>query len=433
MQFSITMRDARGWTLLVLVLVLCGNVSVQPLAEDITLSGYVFDECLVPCNDILQLLEKDKIPSIDTPVYTTVDNTDISSDSARIMGLVVNGTPIAYPYEILDFHEIVNEVTFGDFRVSYCPLTATGLAFNASEFDNSFIGTSGALYENNLVLYDRDSDNYWSQMMSTSIMGDKMGDKVEILATYEMSWGAWKALYPDTQVLSRQTGYDMEYDLHPYAGYETDDEIHFRSSFDSLRYPYMNYHAKETVLYLSIHEQSYIFPFSELEMVGFVELNIGGTNFVVLFDAINRIAEVYEADVNGKTLNFDEIRFQEINSKNFTVFVDTEMRDWNILGQEINSNSLPKSLTHIATYNAYWFGATAFFNSSLVYSAEKGFQTWEQLIPEISSLTRPVFTYNNTSVLEDNEANAINFSIVIFSAFIITIYRYYGKKSKKLE
>jgi hypothetical protein len=105
----------------------------------------------------------DGIPSIDNPKFTSVKEADeILEDSELVVGLNVNGDIRAYPLQILVWHEIVNDNVGGvPVAITYCPLCFTNQIFNRTLQDGNVVefGTSGKLYNSNLVLYDRTSDS----------------------------------------------------------------------------------------------------------------------------------------------------------------------------------------------------------------------------------------------------------------------------------
>ena len=101
---------------------------------------------------------KDGIPSIDNPKFIDVieANSYVANDSVGL-GITINGESRFYPYNILVWHEIVNDTIAGEpVLVTYCPLCATGIVFErkvngkVQEF-----GVSGRLWQSNLLMYNR--------------------------------------------------------------------------------------------------------------------------------------------------------------------------------------------------------------------------------------------------------------------------------------
>ena len=55
-----------------------------------------------------QLLPRGGIPAIDNPQYVLADKASIS-DGAYVLGVVIEGQPVAYSLNLLNSHEIVND------------------------------------------------------------------------------------------------------------------------------------------------------------------------------------------------------------------------------------------------------------------------------------------------------------------------------------
>jgi hypothetical protein len=161
---------------------------------------------------------KDGIPSIDEPKFWSREEADAElADRDVVFGLVRNGEVKAYPQRILVHHEIVNDVV-GDEPVSvtYCPLTGTAMGFRRGE---TTFGVSGKLLNNNLVMYDRETDSRWPQILGTAISGTFEGESLQEFRLVWTTWQDWKAVHPDTQVLSEDTGHVRNYGQDPYGSY----------------------------------------------------------------------------------------------------------------------------------------------------------------------------------------------------------------------
>ena len=61
-----------------------------------------------PPPGVTQLLPRNRIASIDDPVFVAADEADIPDD-AWIMGVIIGGEARAYSLNILNRHEVVND------------------------------------------------------------------------------------------------------------------------------------------------------------------------------------------------------------------------------------------------------------------------------------------------------------------------------------
>jgi hypothetical protein len=161
---------------------------------------------------------KDGIPSIDDPRFESAETASRWLEpGSPIIGLYRNGQARAYPQSIMVWHEIVND-TFGDenIAISYCPLTGTALGF---ELGQDELGVSGRLVNSNLIMYNRANDSYWPQILATGIHGPQRGERLKEVRLIWTTWANWKERHPQTEVLSRRTGYSRNYRRDPYGGY----------------------------------------------------------------------------------------------------------------------------------------------------------------------------------------------------------------------
>ena len=89
----------------------------------------------------------------------------------------------------------------------YCPLCGSGIAYesyitiNGDKVKSRF-GTSGKLYNSNLVMYDEETDTYWQQIDGKAIVGELTGQELKEISIDTVVWRDWKSAHPDSEVLS---------------------------------------------------------------------------------------------------------------------------------------------------------------------------------------------------------------------------------------
>jgi hypothetical protein len=173
---------------------------------------------------------KDGIPSIDNPKFVSVEEADKwMEDNELILAMIYKDIKRAYPLQILVWHEIVNDVIADDpILVTYCPLCGSGIAYerkiNGEEVE---FGTSGKLYNSNLVMYDRKTDSYWTQIDGQAIIGPLAGQELTEISIDTVVWRDWKKIHPDSEVLSQNTGFTRDYGRDPYGNYYEDSFLMF--------------------------------------------------------------------------------------------------------------------------------------------------------------------------------------------------------------
>jgi len=222
---------------------------------------------------------KDGIPSIDNPKYISLQEADEwIDDNELVMGIIYKGTKRVYPLQILVWHEIVNDVIEGDpILITYCPLCGSGIAFerkiNGEEVE---FGTSGKLYNSNLVMYDRKTDSYWTQIDGLAIVGELVGTKLTPISIDTVSWGEWKAAHPDSEVLSKNTGHIRLYGTDPYGSYYNDSFLFFPVNEVDNRI-----HAKTVVFGIEIDGNFQAYREDDLVEAGTITDQINGVSILV--------------------------------------------------------------------------------------------------------------------------------------------------------
>jgi hypothetical protein len=97
-----------------------------------------------------------------------------------VLGIVRGKTARAYPIRILNWHEVVNDRIDGaPVVISFCPLCGTGMAFDARVNGRELsFGVSGLLYNSDVLLYDRQTNSLWSQLLAQAISGPLKGSRL---------------------------------------------------------------------------------------------------------------------------------------------------------------------------------------------------------------------------------------------------------------
>ncbi|NNF97113.1 MAG: DUF3179 domain-containing protein [Halobacteria archaeon] len=261
-------------------------------------NGFNLTDTLIPAGQIYHGgPPKDGIPAIDKPKFLTVRQAGFLKPEDRVLGVTYSGISKAYPVRILNYHEIVNDKFQGKaIVITYCPLCGTGMAFHAdiSGRARSF-GVSGLLYNSDMLLYDRESESLWSQLMKQAISGPLKGEKLQQISLAHTTWRDWKKRHPQTQVLSTRTGYSRDYSRTPYPGYSTSDVIMFPVNFQAAQY-----HPKEQVLGIEIGTSFKAYPFSEMAKLDSSVFNdmIAGRKLQVQFDPVNRTGKILDENRN---------------------------------------------------------------------------------------------------------------------------------------
>ena len=302
---------------------------------------------------------KDGIPSIDNPVFADVDNSQFVADSDTVIGLEINGEAKAYPLFILVWHEIVNDDVGGvPVSVTYCPLCYTNQVFervidgNVVEF-----GTSGKLYNSNLLMYDRYTESYWSQALGMAVKGELTGYQLNLVPFDVITWGDWKMLHPETLVLTTDTGHIRSYATDPYGNYYTEPRIMFPVDNHDDRL-----HPKEIILGFSQDGVYKAYKQNDVESKKIINDSIDN-NPIMLVSLFSQNSRAFERTLNGEVLEF-EISDNKI--------IDTSTNsEWNYDGLSTSGVFEGEQLKRIPIEPGFWFEWVAFHPDTLVYGVDK--------------------------------------------------------------
>jgi hypothetical protein len=306
----------------------------------------------------------DGIPSIDDPKFISVKEADgLLEDSELVLGLNINGDVRAYPLQILVWHEIVNDKVGGvPLAVTYCPLCFTNQVFNRTLENGQILefGTSGKLYNSNLVMYDRTTKSLWSQAMSQAIVGKLAGVKLERIPSDVAYWKEWKQLYPESKVLSRDTGSARPYGADPYGNYYTNGDVLFPVSNKDDRLG-----LKEIVVGFENNGQYKAYKLQEIENKKVINDQISGKP-IALLSLHPFMARAYSPAVDGQVLEFS------FNAKDH-YFIDTKTSSvWNFEGKAVGGQMKGKQLTRIPFDEGFWFEWVAFHPKTELYKDSTG-------------------------------------------------------------
>lgn len=181
-----------------------------------------FERIDVDLDEIRNVIPRDNIPAIDDPAFVPISEEEELADREPVIGLEINGDARAYPLRIMIWHEIANDIVGGvPVAVTYCPLCNTAIAFDATvDGVHLDFGTTGKLRFSDLIMYDRQTETWWQQFTGRALIGDYVGTGLELIPVRLMSWGEFKELHPDGQVLVPNDPQMRQYWRNPYTGYD---------------------------------------------------------------------------------------------------------------------------------------------------------------------------------------------------------------------
>ena len=303
---------------------------------------------------------KDGIPSVDRPEFIDAIDVETSflNDDDLVVGILKGDKAKAYPHVILDWHEVVNDEINNDFvTISYCPLTGTAFGWESTTDETkTTFGVSGLLYNTNLILYDRNTDSNWSQLRLECVNGKLINDKPSIVSVVETNWGTWKKLYPNTKVLSTDTGFNRTYGNYPYGDYKTNHGFFlFSATPSNSALP-----NKERIYAIIDGDKSKVYQFSKFKNGNAVKETFNGKNYLIVGN--ENIINAFELTDEHASLEFEYIF---ANSEAF--FKDNEGNTWSIFGKAIDGSRKGQSLQTPHSVVSFWFAIAAFYPDPEIY------------------------------------------------------------------
>ncbi|MBI3413482.1 MAG: DUF3179 domain-containing protein [Candidatus Aenigmarchaeota archaeon] len=255
---------------------------------------------------------KDGIPAIDKPKYiSALEGDKLLKNTDIVFGINYKGVQKAFPRKMLVWHEIVNDVIKGEkISVTYCPLTGTSIGLKGANNSGVDFGTSGKLVNSNLVMYDRQTNNLWPQILGISINGADKGDELGWFPVYWTTWGQWKNKYPDTLVLSENTGFLRPYDNDPYGSYNGENTYYQTGGpFFPLMAQNNKLPPKQVIVGIKLNNSYVAVPKDLAKSKRNITINLANKTILAVYDYDLDSVNVFEKDSKDPVTSFDAMWF----------------------------------------------------------------------------------------------------------------------------
>ncbi len=169
------------------------------------------------------------IPALDFPAVTDAAGGGWYPDDRYVFGVVIGEEARAYPRNIMEVHEMVNDELGGRrFGLPYCTLCGSAQLFFTDDLPAGLgtpvLRTSGLLNRSNKVMFDLLTYSAFDTFTGEAVTGPLREAGVELTqgTVVTTTWGAWKESHPDTTIVAEDGGIGRTYGLDPLGG--RDDE-----------------------------------------------------------------------------------------------------------------------------------------------------------------------------------------------------------------
>jgi hypothetical protein len=301
--------------------------------------------------------------------FTSIEATnDYLPDEQQVIAVEHNGEAQAYPLVLLNNHEIANADIGGvPILVTFCPLCNASIVYDR-RIDGTVrhFGVSGLLRNSDLIMWDHETQSWWQQFTGEAIVGEMTGTQLEQIPSLVVSWGEFKAEFPEGRVL-RSLRPDPTRNVS-YGGYDLNGNAFLYFGERDTRLG-----TTERVLGYFGPQGAIAYPFLRLAEFVVVNDRIGGDPVVVLWQRgsvslfTNSIetgsAGLYSAVLDDGT----ELTF----SAEEGVITDDETGSvWNVFGRATEGELEDTQLEQQFAYPHFWFAWAAFRPDTLIWELD---------------------------------------------------------------
>jgi hypothetical protein len=301
--------------------------------------------------------------------YVSLAETDAYlPDEQPVIAVAIGEEAHAYPLILLNNHEIVNTSLGGvPIAVTFCPLCNASIVYERQIGQRIYhFGVTGLLRKSDLVMWDHETQSWWQQFTGEAIVGALLGTRLEQVPSVVVSWGQFKAEYPQGLVLKSPRsdplsnisyrGYDVSGNTFLFEG-ETDPRLF----------------ATERVLGYFGPEGAVAYPFSRLAEVGVVNDSLGGEKAVVFWQG--QTVSLFSPEMEIGSAALYRAVLEDGRALTFIREADGTLRDeqtnsrWNVFGRAIEGELAGTRLEQRFAYPHFWFAWAAFRPETLIWQA----------------------------------------------------------------
>ena len=291
------------------------------------------------------------IPALYRPRYDRVQDADLNmSRNEPVFVVMLPEGPRIYPQNIMVWHQVVNEVIDdAAYVVTYCPITGTLMAYNASMHGLYLIfDLEGRLYDGNSVLIDRNSGSLWLQETGMAFDGPFLGRGMPMLPVFWTTWGAASRVFPDARVLALPSGH-RPYGRDPYGNYMKQGTYYDN---DILVYPIQRldkrFHKKTPMLCLEYNNFLLAVDIAYVKKRGAVNFFLGPSALLAVYDGKLDVVRIFDRKIWAEPFLF-------VSQYGSLIDLATRSRWDPVTGKALEGNMQGASMKQLYGYYSMWF------------------------------------------------------------------------------
>jgi len=316
---------------------------------------------------------KDGIPPIDNPKFETIKQASSwIKNNEPLIFVNINNKTKAYPLSVLIWHEIVNdELADKKISVTFCPLCNASIVFDRSLDGKTYdFGTSGLLRHSDLVMYDRQTQSLWQQFTGKAIVGDLLDKELIQITSFIVSFKNIKENYPNTLILSKDTGHKRDYGRNPYRGYDDINSSPFLLQTKADK----RLAAMRRVATITLKNSDKAYSYKILRAKKVINDEFQNKKLVLFYNdnISSALDQTYISNSKniGSVLVFDRVinnKLYEFYYKNKFFYDKQTNSKWDIFGNAIDGKLKGKKLKPIIHGSHFWFAWAVFKPKTLIY------------------------------------------------------------------
>lgn len=220
-------------------------------------------------------------------------------------------------------------------------------------------GVSGMLWRDNLIMYDRQSDSWWSQADGKAIQGPRRGAQLVQMPSDLMPFAEWRALHPGTLVLSSGVRADRD----RYETYHESRDIGVTGRTRSAG----ALDGKARIVGFRLDERAFAVDLARLTPPRMLQADAAGTPVIVVLSPDGGTARVFVAATHrfsvATTSSSGRLELQDAASGSI----------WDAFSGTARTGPLAGAhLEPVPAHLSYWFSWHSFFpNTRLLGASSK--------------------------------------------------------------
>ena len=219
-------------------------------------------------------------------------------------------------------------------------------------------GVSGMLYKDALIMFDRETENLWTQVDGRSIEGSFEGHQLKVVPAIHATWKQWKRLYPESQVLRKGGRTPSAYAAYNRSG---DLGIFGRRNLDA------RLDGKTRILGVVNDGASIAFPVEDTRRAGLVQVDVGVQSIVLIATSESLPILAYDRTVAGRTLTFEVLDDEPLQVRDVETGTLWDIRE----GIGTAGPFAGQRLRRVAAHSAFWYGWRGYYPATDVWMPER--------------------------------------------------------------